>query len=340
VPKRSIGDSTVQTLMNHAQAMDMPLYSAMGDLPEELGSRPRKCVTEFFNLMTTLSAMKDTMDPEAFVTALIQMTGLEEQYAREDTEEAKSRVENIHELLGAVHEYVQMSENPTLEEYLENVSLVTDLDRETDSRGYVTMMTLHSAKGLEFDNVFIPGMEENIFPSMRSISEENRLEEERRLMYVGITRARKRLFLCHASEKIGSPVGFFALVGSPSAVHAHVLSEVGSRPGKSPQFFYLFYISVSHRGRLSHAIVLFDGRCLLVHEATVLIKQFHKACHLIYVGVELIGKLAVHFVVPSFVYTVDLSLYTLDECHHLVFAGLQEVSKGVQVLRTYHAGVF
>ncbi len=202
VPKRSIGDSTVQTLMNHAQAMDMPLYSAMGDLPEELGSRPRKCVTEFFNLMTTLSAMKDTMDPEAFVTALIQMTGLEEQYAREDTEEAKSRVENIHELLGAVHEYVQMSENPTLEEYLENVSLVSELDRTGEDRNYVTLMTLHSAKGLEFDTVFIAGMEEGIFPSSRSSDDEARMEEERRLMYVGITRARRRLYLSRASVRM------------------------------------------------------------------------------------------------------------------------------------------
>ena len=202
VPKRAIGDSTVQALAAHARLHDMPLYSAMSDLPEDLGSRPRKCVTEFFSMMTLLSAMKDTMDPESFVQHLIQTTGLEEQYAREDTDEAKSRIENIHELLGGVHEYVQMSENPTLEEYLENVSLVTDLDRSGDERSYVTMMTLHSAKGLEFDNVFIAGMEEGIFPSSRSRDDESRLEEERRLMYVGITRARKRLFLSRASSRM------------------------------------------------------------------------------------------------------------------------------------------
>ena len=109
----------------------------------------------------------------------------------------------MNEFRNGIREYAESEEEPTLEGYLENVSLVTDLDRETDAgRGWVTMMTLHSAKGLEFDNVFIPGMEENLFPSSRSVDDGNRLEEERRLMYVGITRARKRLFLSYASERM------------------------------------------------------------------------------------------------------------------------------------------
>jgi DNA helicase-2/ATP-dependent DNA helicase PcrA len=94
-----------------------------------------------------------------------------------------------------------MGEEQTLEAYLENVSLVTDLDRAEGKSDYAVLMTLHSAKGLEFDNVFIPGMEEGIFPSARSVDADNRLEEERRLMYVGITRARKRLYLSRAEER-------------------------------------------------------------------------------------------------------------------------------------------
>lgn len=152
--------------------------------------------------MTLLGAMKEAMGLTEFVDLLIEKTGLEEQYRKEDTEEAADRIENMNEFRNGIREYAESEDEPTLEGYLENVSLVTDLDRETDSRGYVTMMTLHSAKGLEFDNVFIPGLEENIFPSMRSLNEENRLEEERRLMYVGITRARKRLFLSCASERM------------------------------------------------------------------------------------------------------------------------------------------
>ena len=202
VPKRSIGDSTVQTLTEYAARQGVPIYAVLADLPEELGSRARNSVSEFFRMMIMLCAMKETMELEEFVDTMIRITGLEEQYRKEDTEESMNRIENIQEFRGSVHEFATLGEQPTLEAYLENVALVTDLDRAEDQSGYVTMMTLHSAKGLEFDNVFIPGMEEGIFPSSRSLEEDNRLEEERRLMYVGITRARKRLYLSRASERM------------------------------------------------------------------------------------------------------------------------------------------
>lgn len=201
VPRRSIGDSTVQELSEHAAENDMPLYSALSDIPSGLGSRPRKCVTDFFTMMTLLSAMKDTMPLEEFVEHLIQETGLREQYTRETSEDARSRVENIDEFTGAIHEFSIMSDHPTLESFLENVALVTDLDRAEDERGFVTMMTLHSAKGLEFKTVFIAGAEENIFPSARSVQDETRLEEERRLLYVGITRAREKLYISRARRR-------------------------------------------------------------------------------------------------------------------------------------------
>ncbi len=203
VPKRAIGDSTVQELMNHARENDMPLYSALSDIPESLSSRPRKCVSDFFMLMTMLMAMKEALPLNEFVTTLVEKTGLMEQYKKEDTDEARSRVENIQEFLGAVEEFCKATENPTLEDYLENVSLVTDLDQAEDKgRGYVTLMTLHSAKGLEFPNVFMTGLEEGIFPSSRSLMEETRMEEERRLCYVGITRAQKRLFISRAKQRM------------------------------------------------------------------------------------------------------------------------------------------
>jgi len=201
VPKRAIGDSTVQELQQHARDNDMPLFAALSDIPESLSSRPRKCVNDFFMLMTMLSAMKETLPLTDFVKTLIDQTGLKAQYQKEDTEEARTRVENIDEFIGAVEEFAHGTENPTLEDYLENVSLVTELDGEGDERGYVTLMTLHSAKGLEFPNVFITGLEEGIFPSGRSLQDDARLEEERRLCYVGITRAQKRLFLSRASQR-------------------------------------------------------------------------------------------------------------------------------------------
>ena len=202
VPKRAIGDTTVQALAEAAAEKDLPLYGVLNDPPETLGSRAKSSVNAFFGMMTLLGAMKEAMGLVEFVDVLIEKTGLEEQYRKEDSDEAADRIENMNEFRNGIREYAESEEDPTLEGYLENVSLVTDLDRENDSRGYVTMMTLHSAKGLEFDQVFIPGMEENLFPSMRSMQEDNRLEEERRLMYVGITRARKRLFLSYASERM------------------------------------------------------------------------------------------------------------------------------------------
>ena len=203
VPKRSIGDSTVNELVAHARDNDMPLYSALSDIPESLSSRPRKCVSDFFMLMTMLVAMKDSMPLADFVKLLIDKTGLMEQYQKEDTDEARTRVENVQELIGAVEEYARLSgDDATLESYLENVALVTDLDAQADERGYVTMMTLHSAKGLEFPDVFMTGLEEGIFPSARSLMDENRVEEERRLCYVGITRAQKRLFISRASQRM------------------------------------------------------------------------------------------------------------------------------------------
>ena len=202
VPKRSIGDATVQALTEHAARQGIPLFAALAALPENLGSRAKNSVAEFFRLMTTLCVMKESMGLETFVDELIRMTGLEEQYRKEDTDEALSRVENIQEFRGSVHEFAMLSGEKTLESYLENVALVTDLDRSGENGGYVTLMTLHSAKGLEFDHVFIPGMEEGIFPSGRSLDDGRRLEEERRLMYVGMTRARKRLYLTRACERM------------------------------------------------------------------------------------------------------------------------------------------
>ena len=133
---------------------------------------------------------------------VIDTVGLESQYAKEDSDEARSRVENIREFVGAVQEFEEKAESATLADYLENVALVSDLDAMTEDGGAVTMMTLHSAKGLDFPSVFMVGMEENLFPSMRSRDDPARMEEERRLCYVGITRARERLFLSHASRRM------------------------------------------------------------------------------------------------------------------------------------------
>ena len=202
VPKRAIGDTTVTELARYAAEQEMPLLTACMDVPDTLGSRAKKSVEKFGELMMSLTMMAESMKLTELVQYVIDTTGLESQYAKEDSDEARSRVENIREFVGAVQEFEDKADNPTLTDYLENVALVSDLDAMTEDGGAVTMMTLHSAKGLEFPNVFMIGMEENLFPSMRSRDDPARMEEERRLCYVGITRARDRLNLSHASRRM------------------------------------------------------------------------------------------------------------------------------------------
>ncbi len=200
-PKRSIGDSTVAALQERAREEELPLYSVLNDPPESLSSRPRKCIAEFALLLMKLTALKDTLSLSELVETMLNETGLKAQFEIEGSEEAQTRRENLEEFAGAAKEFEERSADKTLEAFLENVALVTDLDQQGDAPQYVTLMTLHSVKGLEYDAVFMAGMEEGIFPSMRAAMDEKRLEEERRLCYVGITRARKRLFLSFARRR-------------------------------------------------------------------------------------------------------------------------------------------
>ena len=201
-PKRAIGESTIQELVRYAGDKEMPLFSALIDVPESLSARPRKCVHEFGELMNRLVLESEEMKLSEFVSHLIQETGLRAQYENDQSEEGKTRLENIDELMGAVGEYEQAAEEPTLSNYLENVALITDLDSAETSAQYVTLMTVHSAKGLEFPTVFIAGLEEGIFPSGRNMQDEAKLEEERRLCYVAITRAMKNLYISYASQRM------------------------------------------------------------------------------------------------------------------------------------------
>ncbi len=202
VPRRAIGETTVAELARYAQEEEMPLLTACMDIPETLSARARKSVEKFSELMMGLTMMAETMKLTEIVQYVIDTTGLESQYQKEDNDENRTRIENIREFVGAVQEFEEKSDSPTLSDYLENVALVSDLDAMDEEGGAVTMMTLHSAKGLEFPNVFMVGMEENLFPSMRSRDDDARMEEERRLCYVGITRARERLYLTHAARRM------------------------------------------------------------------------------------------------------------------------------------------
>ncbi len=201
VPKRSIGDATVATLERHSERANIPLFTTLSEMPEELSSRPRKCVGDFLSMINKLTELKDQLPLTEFIQVVLDETGLLGQFENTNDEELISKRENVLEFLGAVQEFENLSEDHTLEAFLENVALVTDLDMQSDAPQFVTLMTLHSAKGLEYDAVFLIGMEEGVFPSARALAEDGRLEEERRLCYVGITRARKHLALSLARRR-------------------------------------------------------------------------------------------------------------------------------------------
>ncbi|HML49197.1 MAG TPA: 3'-5' exonuclease, partial [Clostridia bacterium] len=201
-PRRSIGDATISELMRCAAENGYSLFTTMLEPHETLASRARKSVGDFGIALTRMMALRETMGLGDFIALLVDEFELAKQYERDNSEEGKDRILNIQELIGAAREFAQKAENPTLESFLENVALVSDLDGMVEGSQAVTLMTLHSAKGLEFEHVFMIGMEQGLFPSYRSLQDEDRLEEERRLCYVGVTRAKKQLFLSHTIQRL------------------------------------------------------------------------------------------------------------------------------------------
>ncbi len=201
-PKRGIGDSTVEKLTDYARANDTSLMAAVLESPNVgLAARTQKLVSDFAELMLSLTEAMYSMSLSAFAAELIEKTGYVHVLEQSKNEEDATRIENIREFQGAVAEYENLNPEGTLSDFLENVALVSDIDNLNQTTGAVTLMTLHSAKGLEFDVVFLVGMEETVFPLYRAMFDETALEEERRLAYVGITRAKKELYICHAKTR-------------------------------------------------------------------------------------------------------------------------------------------
>ena len=222
-PKRGIGETTVETLQSYASSAEMSLMSAVLDVENApLAARPKKLIGEFAELMIDLTEALYEKTASEFLEFMIDKTGYVRALEAVKSDENAARIENIRELQGAVTEFERLNPEGGLADFLENVALVADTDSLNEGGGSVTLMTLHSAKGLEFDNVFLPGMEENIFPLARASYDDELMEEERRLAYVGITRAKKRLFLSHARSR--------ALYNSRSANElSRFVSEIPAR---------------------------------------------------------------------------------------------------------------
>jgi DNA helicase-2/ATP-dependent DNA helicase PcrA len=200
-PRRGIGDTTLTRLATHAEAMGVSLFEAL-DRAEEAGvaGKPLRNVQALWTLMQSLQAAARELTVPELVEKVLEDSGYLDALESERTIEAQGRMENLRELVGVAQEYQATAAEPSLSNFLQEISLYSDTDSLTDKESLVTLMTLHTAKGLEFRAVFLIGMEEGIFPHSRSV-EEQRVEEERRLCYVGMTRAEERLTLTHASAR-------------------------------------------------------------------------------------------------------------------------------------------
>ena len=202
-PLRGIGESTLRRIEAWALNNGLDLFRAIGEVEAipDIPSRIKKSVVAFHVMMQKYIALKDKITPNELVRTVVDETGLLTMYKGDTSVEGQGRAENIREFLSAVGEYVDSSESPSLSGFLEEVSLVTDIDSWNDKSNAITLMTLHCAKGLEFPVVFITGLEEGLFPVPRSLDEPEALEEERRLFYVGLTRAKDKIYLSWAERR-------------------------------------------------------------------------------------------------------------------------------------------
>ena len=202
-PKRGIGKTTIDRLELASIEREESMYSTMlePDAIPELSQRARNKLRDFASLLGTFMAMKQLLSVKELIENVIETTGYVKELEMADSIEARGRIENIEEFLSVAIDYENNVEDSNLEDFLANILLVSDINSE-ELDETVTLMTLHSAKGLEFPVVFMTGMEEGLFPSSRSVTDEIELEEERRLCYVGITRAEQELYMTYASMRM------------------------------------------------------------------------------------------------------------------------------------------
>lgn len=202
-PKRGIGKTTVDRLNHAAQELGCPLWEILSDETSvaTIGGRAAKKINAFAGLIKEMQEKMTEMRGADILDYVMQHSGYIDALTMQGTEEADNRVENIAELQNAMLQFAEENEDPSLGGFLENASLASDLDNLDEDAQQVSLMTLHSAKGLEFPVVFLVGLEQGLFPHTRSISDPVALEEERRLCYVGVTRAQEQLFLSYTRER-------------------------------------------------------------------------------------------------------------------------------------------
>lgn len=197
VPKRGIGNATIEKIENYASNKDESLYSVMMEIDkvDGLSTRAKNSIKEFVNMINQFMAMSEVMSVNQFIEKVVYGVGYIKALEKEGGIEAETRLQNIKEFISVAVDFEVNNPDGTLEDFLANISLLSDVDKTANIENSVTLLTVHSAKGLEFPVVFLVGMEEGLFPISRALDNESELEEERRLCYVAITRAEKLLFI-------------------------------------------------------------------------------------------------------------------------------------------------
>jgi DNA helicase II / ATP-dependent DNA helicase PcrA len=203
VPGRGIGATTLAALEEEVNLTGRSLWDVLrgADSLSQVSRRTRARLVEFTGLIEGLRHDREHLSVTDLARKVLDESGYEQMLQQDGSLESQSRLENVKELLSKARQYDQESEEASLGGFLENVSLVADIDSLETTANAVTLMTLHSAKGLEFPVVFLVGLEENVFPHMRSMESDREIEEERRLCYVGITRAMEEIYLSHAARR-------------------------------------------------------------------------------------------------------------------------------------------
>ena len=206
IPKRGIGAASINKVALYAQEQEISFYDALcvAEQVPGLGKAAAK-IRPFVLFIQSMKAKAKLLSVADLLQEVIETTGYVRELEAEGTDEAEARIENIDELISKAVDYAEGVEDPTLNGFLENVALVADIDSFDENSDYVVLMTLHSAKGLEFPNVYLAGLEDGLFPSYMSITSDNsqvEIEEERRLAYVGITRAKKNLTITSARVRM------------------------------------------------------------------------------------------------------------------------------------------
>jgi DNA helicase-2/ATP-dependent DNA helicase PcrA len=202
-PRRGIGKTTIDNLVNAARELTIPLWEIISDevSVNNLAGRAAKSINSFCQLIQKWQTQLEVLPASQIVQGIMEDSSYIDDLKKQGTDESQDRLQNVVELFNAVKQFEEENDEPTLGSFLENASLSSDLDNLEDGQQAVSLMTLHSAKGLEFPVVFLVGMEQGLLPHNRSLDDPEGLEEERRLCYVGITRAQERLYLSCARER-------------------------------------------------------------------------------------------------------------------------------------------